>query len=132
VQNDSGYGIRTFGAYSALAYDWLRDAPAMNAALRARVLERLGQWLDWYGREGYLRDRPTANYYWGYLTTLSFAGLAASGESPVADGWLIRARDALSEAVIPTFRDELKVRMARGLAVRRIRPRRSRSSPAPS
>lgn len=108
VRYDSGYGIRTFGAYSALAYDWLRDAPAMNAALRGRVLERLGQWLDWYGREGYLRDRPTANYYWGYLTTLSFAGLAASGDSAEADGWLGKARDEWSKRVLPLFRDQLK------------------------
>ena len=108
VTYDSGYGIRTFGAYSALAYDWLRDAPAMTPGLRAHVLERLGQWLDWYGREGYLRDHPTANYYWGYLTTLSFAGLAASGESAEADAWLVKARDEWSKRVLPTFREELK------------------------
>jgi hypothetical protein len=107
VTHDSGYGIRTFGAYTALGYDWLRDAPGMDAKLKAHALERLDQWLTWYGAEGYLRDRPTANYYWGYLTTLSFAGLAASGESPVADGWLGRARDAFAESVLPTFRDEL-------------------------
>ncbi|HEX4339245.1 MAG TPA: heparinase II/III family protein [Polyangiaceae bacterium] len=108
VTNDSGYGIRTFGAYSALAYDWLRDAPSMTPALRSHVLERLGQWLDWYGRDGYLRDHPTANYYWGYLTTLSFAGLAASGESAEADAWLAKARDEWSTRVLPTFREELK------------------------
>jgi hypothetical protein len=108
VQFDSGYGIRTFGAYSALAYDWLRDAPTMNSALRGRVLQRLGEWLDWYGRDGYLRDRPTANYYWGYLTTLSFAGLAASGDSAQADAWLAKARDEWSKRVLPVFREELK------------------------
>jgi hypothetical protein len=107
VTHDSGYGIRTFGAYSALGYDWLRDAPGMDARLKAHAIERLGQWLTWYGVEGYLRDRPTANYYWGYLTTLSFAGLAVSGESSVADAWLERARDAFAESVLPTFRDEL-------------------------
>jgi hypothetical protein len=107
VTHDSGYGIRTFGAYSALGYDWLRDAPGMDARLKAHALERLDQWLTWYASEGYLRDKPTANYYWGYLTTLSFAGLAASGESPKADDWLKRARDALAESVLPTFRDEL-------------------------
>ncbi len=107
VTHDSGYGIRTFGAYAALGYDWLRDAPGMNGELKAHALERLGQWLTWYEAEGYLRDRPTANYYWGYLTTLSFAGLAASGESPAADAWLRRAEDAFAENVLPTFRDEL-------------------------
>ena len=107
VTYDSGYGIRTFGAYSALAYDWLRDAPSMTPELRAHVLERLGQWLDWYARDGYLHDRPTANYYWGYLTTLSFAGLAASGESQRADAWLEKARNEWSTRVLPLFREEL-------------------------
>jgi hypothetical protein len=107
VTHDSGYGIRTFGAYAALGYDWLRDAPGMDAPLKAHALERLDQWLTWYGAEGYLRDRPTANYYWGYLTTLSFAGLAASGESAAADAWLGQAKDAFAHHVLPTFRDEL-------------------------
>ena len=108
VQHDSGYGIRTFGAYSALAYDWLRGAPGMDDALRARVLTRLEQWLGWYEQEGYLRDRPTANYYWGYLSTLTFAGLAAAGESEHASAWRKAALDQLSKNVIPTFNDELR------------------------
>jgi hypothetical protein len=108
VRHDSGYGIRTFGAYAALGYDWLRHAPAMNDALRARVLERLGQWLDWYQKSGYLRDRPSANYYWGYLTALSFAGLAAAGESKSADTWLKTAQNELSTRVLPELRDTLK------------------------
>jgi hypothetical protein len=108
VTHDSGYGIRTFGAYAALGYDWLRGTPAMNATLRARVLERLGQWLGWYAEHGYLRDRPTANYYWGYLTALSFAGLATSGESPAGDAWLALARDELATRAMPAFRDELE------------------------
>jgi hypothetical protein len=107
VTHDSGYGIRNFGAYTAIGYDWLRDAPGMDAQLKAQALERLDEWLTWYGIKGYLRDNPTSNYYWGYLTTLSFAGLAASGESPVADAWLGRAKDALTKRVLPTFRDEL-------------------------
>jgi hypothetical protein len=107
VTHDSGYGIRTFGAYSALAYDWLRGAPGMDTALRQRIVERLDEWLTWYAAEGYLRDRPTANYYWGYLTTLSFAGLAASGDSPKANHWLDLARTELATSVVPTFREEL-------------------------
>ncbi|HLK35607.1 MAG TPA: heparinase II/III family protein [Polyangiaceae bacterium] len=107
VTHDSGYGMRTFGAYAALGYDWLRDAPGMDRALKAHVLERLDQWLSWYAAHGYLRDHPIANYYWGYLTTLSFAGLAAAGDSSAADGWLAQAHDALSKAVLPTFRDDL-------------------------
>lgn len=108
VRHDSGYGIRTFGAYTALAYDWLRDAPGMDDNLRRRARERLAAWLAWYQKEGYLRDRPTANYYWGYLTALSWAGLAAAGDDPTADTWLKTAEQELSTRVLPTFRDELR------------------------
>jgi hypothetical protein len=108
VRHDSGYGIRTFGAYAALGYDWLRHAPGMDDALRARVLERLGQWLDWYQQHGYLRDRATSNYYWGYLTTLSLAGLAAAGDSKAGSAWLKAAQTELSNRVLPEFRDKLK------------------------
>jgi hypothetical protein len=107
VRHDSGYGIRTFGAYTALAYDWLRQAPGMNDELRRRMLQRLEQWLGWYRQEGYLRDRPTSNYYWGYLTTLSFAGLAAAGESKAADDWLASAQRELSTRVLPALKEGL-------------------------
>lgn len=108
VKHDSGYGIRTFGAYAALGYDWLRGAPDMTPDLSAHVGERLGEWLDWYEKEGYLRDRATANYYWGYLTALSLAGVALSGDDPQAAKWLERARDELSRRVLPLFRDQLR------------------------
>jgi hypothetical protein len=107
VTHDSGYGIRTFGAYTALGYDWLRDAPGFDAGLKARALERLEQWLEWYQTDGYLRDKPISNYYWGYLTTLSFAGLAASDESALGKTWLAKARQAFAQGVLPTFRSDL-------------------------
>lgn len=107
VQHDSGYGMRTFGAYSALAYDWLRQAPGMNETLKQKTLRRLEHWIDWYREHGYLRDQPIANYYWGYLTALSFAGIAAAGESPAADRWLEMARNEFAERVLPTFRDKM-------------------------
>lgn len=108
VEHDSGYGIRTFGAYSALGYDWLRGAPEMDSELEAKVAERLGQWLDWYGKKGYLRDAATANYYWGYLTTLAFAGLSLSGRAKQADAWLELARKELAERALPALRDDLR------------------------
>lgn len=107
VRHDSGYGIRTFGTYTALGSDWLRGAPGMDAALRTRIVERLSQWLDWYARDGYLNDHPFANYYWGYLSALSFAGLALAGEASVADEWLEKARSELADRVLPRFRDQL-------------------------
>lgn len=108
VHYDSGYGIRTFGAYTALGLDWLRGAPGVDRALRDRALARLDKWLGWYATDGYLHDQPIANYYWGYLTTLTFAGLAAAGESPLGDQWLERARRELATRALPAFRDELR------------------------
>jgi hypothetical protein len=108
VHYDSGYGIRTFGAYTALGYDWLRGAPGFERALKERALARLDKWLGWYEKDGYLHDQPIANYYWGYLTTLAFAGLATAGESPLGDEWLERARRELSTRALPAFRDELR------------------------
>ncbi|HEY3493219.1 MAG TPA: heparinase II/III family protein, partial [Polyangiaceae bacterium] len=107
VRHDSGYGIRTFGAYSALGYDWLRGAPGFDQALQKRVITRLGEWLGWYRESGYLRDRPIANYYWGYLTALSFAGLATAGDTAEGDAWLALAQKELTERALPALRDEL-------------------------
>ena len=108
VTHDSGYGIRTFAAYAALGYDWLRGAPGMTPQLQARIVARLDEWLTWYAEHGYLRDHPISNYYWGYLTALSFAGLAASGDAPVADTWVRRAWMELTTKVVPTFGRELR------------------------
>jgi hypothetical protein len=109
VTHDSGYGIRTFGVYSALAYDWLRGAPGMTPELRRHIVERLDQWLEWYAEKGYLKDKPISNYFWGYLTTLALAGLAVHGEAPEAKVWLDRAKDELlAKRVLPTFEHELR------------------------
>ena len=92
------------------------------------MLARLGQWLSWYEKDGYLRDRPTANYYWGYLTTLTFAGLAAAGEAKAADDWSKTALRELSNNVLPAFtRSAGGRRLARRLAVRRVHGARDRA-----
>jgi hypothetical protein len=108
VQHDSGYGIRTFGAYSALGYDWLRAAPAMTPELKKKIVARLDAWLSWYDKDGYLNDEPIANYFWGYATTLSLAGLATRGETPEGERWLSRARALWSEKILPAFRYKLR------------------------
>ncbi len=108
VTHDSGYGMRTFGVYTALAYDWLRSAPGMTDTLRDQMRRRLGEWIAWYQKEGYLRDNPTANYYWGYLSALGFAGLAAASDDPAAAEWLKTAQSELSSKVLPAFRDDLR------------------------
>src|SRR5450432_3051433 len=35
VQHDTGYAMRTFAPYAAIAYDWLHDATGVTEAMRA-------------------------------------------------------------------------------------------------
>jgi hypothetical protein len=107
VRGNSGYPIRSFGLYAALAYDWLHDAPGMEE-LRPLILQRLAAWLDWYVKEGYLNDSPYSNYFWGYFATLAMAGLATDGESPKAGEWLEKTRALLDRKVVPGFQARLK------------------------
>lgn len=109
VRSDSGYAMRSYGAYTALAYDWLYDAPGMTPELRARMVARLQAWVTWYRAEGYLRDNPYSNYFWGYFAALNFAALATYGDNPEAPEWLAYARDELmTKKVIPGFATALR------------------------
>ena len=107
VRGNSGYPIRSFGLYAALAFDWLHDAPGMEE-LRPVILQRLQAWLDWYGNEGYLNDSPYSNYFWGYFASLAMAGIATHGEAPQAEGWLARTDELLDKKVVPGFQARLK------------------------
>jgi hypothetical protein len=109
VRHDSGYGIRTFGVYSAIAYDWLRDAPGMTPELKRKIIERLTAWLDWYKTDGYLNGEPISNYFWGYFTALTFAGFAVADDAPQGRRWLEYAHhELLEKKVLPTFKTRLK------------------------
>jgi hypothetical protein len=78
-QHDSGYAMRYFGAFAAIAYDWLHDAPEVAPLLdRARSLFKT--WVDWYESDGYLKDAPGSNYHAGYLFAKTMIAIAASGE----------------------------------------------------
>ena len=107
VRGNSGYPIRSFGLYAALAFDWLHDAPGMEE-LRPLIVERLDAWLGWYGEEGYLNDSPYSNYFWGYFASLAMAGIALHGEAPQADAWLERTHVLLDKKVVPGFHARLK------------------------
>lgn len=109
VQSDSGYAIRSYAVYAALAYDWLHDAPGMTPELRQKIIDRLRVWIPWYGENGYLADNPFANYFWGYHTAITFAALATYGDNPDAPAWLETARDELlTELCIPAFSTKLR------------------------
>ena len=106
VHGNSGYPIRAYGVYAALGFDWLHDAPGMDA-LRPVIIKRLDAWLSWYTAKGYLNDSVYSNYYWGYFTTLALAGLATDGEAAQAEDWLARTRHLLDKDIIPGFYSRL-------------------------
>ncbi|HTE52956.1 MAG TPA: heparinase II/III family protein [Kofleriaceae bacterium] len=107
VRGNSGYPIRSYGVYAALAYDWLHDEPGMDE-LRPLILERLDAWLGWYMESGYLNDSVYSNYFWGYYTTLAMAGLASDGEAEQSAGWLEKTHSLLEGKIIPGFHANLK------------------------
>jgi len=78
---DSGYAIRNLGPYTALAYDWLHDAPGMTPALRARARQRWAAWLAFYERGGYHAHDPGSNYHAGYLLAATMIAIAQGGEA---------------------------------------------------
>ena len=80
VTHDAGYDIRVFGPYAALVYDWMHDAPGVDATLRAHAQARFKAWLDWYATDGYLNDTPGANYHAGYVFAKTLISIAAAGE----------------------------------------------------
>ena len=103
VRHDQGYPIRTRGFLGAIAYDWLHDAPGMTAELRKHFLDRVGAWLEWYGREGYMRDHPIANYYAGYFGTVAMMGIAAEGDDPRGAALRAQAQRMFVREVVPAF-----------------------------
>ncbi len=80
VRRDTGYDIRIFPPYAAMIYDWLHDAPGMDAGLRQKALGRFKAWIDWYTDGGYLNHMPGANYHAGYVYAKSMVAVAAAGE----------------------------------------------------
>ncbi|MDB4955676.1 MAG: hypothetical protein JWO36_3245 [Myxococcales bacterium] len=87
ARRDSGYAIRNLGPYTALAYDWLHDAPGMTPELRKRARARWKAWLDWYRQKGYRANTPGSNYHAGYLLAATTIAIAQAGEAPGDPLW---------------------------------------------
>ena len=85
VTHDTGYAMRTFAPFSAIAYDWLHDAPGVTESLRAHARERFAAWMSFYSTSGYLRDMPGSNYEAGYAFAATLIAIAEGGEA-AADG----------------------------------------------
>jgi hypothetical protein len=86
ASRDAGYPIRNLGPYTAIAYDWLHDAPGMTPALRARARRRWAAWLAWFKDEGYHARDPGANYQAGYLLAATLIAVAQGGEAADTSG----------------------------------------------
>ena len=85
ARRDDGYAIRNLGPYTALAYDWLHDAPGMTPELRAKARTRWKAWLDWWRDHGYRAHTAGTNYHAGYALAATFIAIAQGGEAG-ADG----------------------------------------------
>ena len=81
ARRDDGYAIRNLGPYTALAYDWLHDAPGMTPELRQHARQRWAAWLDWWDDKGYRHRGPATNYQAGYLLATTMIAIAQGGEA---------------------------------------------------
>ena len=81
VRRDSGYSIRNLGLATAIAYDWLHDAPGMTEELRAHARGRWKAWLEWFAASGYRAHDPASNYYAGYMIAATTMAIAQGGEA---------------------------------------------------
>jgi len=102
VKRDTGYAIRFIGPHTALAYDWLHDAPGVDEPLRAHTRACFKEWVDWYTATGYLNDEPGANYHAGYVAAKSLIAVAEAGEAG-ADGdrhWNEAVDDILGKQLV--------------------------------
>jgi hypothetical protein len=96
VTHDTGYAMRTFAPYSALAYDWLHDAPGVTEALRAHARARFDAWSTYYSTSGYLRHLAGANYQAGYAFAATLMAIAEAGEAGAAgDAHWANVRDVI-------------------------------------
>jgi hypothetical protein len=96
VTHDTGYAMRTFAPFSALAYDWLHDAPGVSEELRAHARARFNAWLSYYSSSGYLRDLAGANYQAGYTFAATLMAIAEGGEAgAVGDAHWATVRDGI-------------------------------------
>jgi hypothetical protein len=105
VTHDTGYAMRTFAPFAALAYDWLHDAPGVTEPLRAHARARFGAWLTYYSSTGYLRDLAGANYQAGYTFAATLMAIAEGGEAGAAgDAHWATVRDTIwTKTLVPAL-----------------------------
>ncbi len=102
VRRDTGYAIRFLGPHTALAYDWLHDAPGVDEGLRAQSRACFRAWVEWYTREGYLNEMPGSNYHAGFVAAKTFIAIAEAGEDGAASDkmWTETVDDVFGKQLI--------------------------------
>jgi hypothetical protein len=112
VTPDSGYQSRNFFPAASIVYDWLYDwmMQPQRDQLRASI-ELCADWV--FPRSNPSRkgqwgvDQPGNNYHAGFLTTW-MAGLALSGDSPKAQGYIDEAVSRWTNLVTPYLANEAR------------------------
>jgi hypothetical protein len=89
VKGDTGYGMRWYGPFLALTYDWLHNAVSGTAddGLLAQTRGCLTVWMDNYDIHGYQRNSPGSNYHAGYMVGKVLSSIAIGTDSG-SDGHL--------------------------------------------
>jgi hypothetical protein len=80
IIRDSGFAIRFTGPHTALAYDWLHDAPGVTEAFRQQTRDCFRQWITWYTTMGYHNNQAATNYHAGYVVSKALIAVAEGGE----------------------------------------------------
>lgn len=102
VRRDTGYAIRFLGPHTALAYDWLHDAPGVDDALRTQSRACFKAWIDWYTKDGYLNDLPGANYHAGFVVAKALIAVAEGGEDGATSDriWTETVDDVFAKQIV--------------------------------
>jgi MYXO-CTERM domain-containing protein len=87
VTHDTGYPMRWYGPYVALAYDWLSPVAGVDAGLLSQARTCLTAWSDYYTTKGYHHDEAGANYNAGFIIGKALTAIAI-GNDGGADGHL--------------------------------------------
>jgi len=102
IAADNGYPMRWYGSNLSLVYDWLHDAPGVDAGLLAQTRTCLGAWLDNYTLRGYVRTQAGSNYHAGFAVGKTFAAIAFGGEGPDDHLWTETLRDLFGTELVGT------------------------------
>lgn len=112
---DSGYSMRTNGAWGALGYDWLYND--LSPALRAKAATRFAQWIAFHqDPDTYQRAEAGSNYHAGHVLAVT---LLAIGHADAMDAASPGSGTALWNYVTSTMWAQV---MAGGVAARQPMP----------